>query len=78
MNIIDQFKQFSPDKKIFSNLIKKIVKTNQKLIYSKVQVDQIILKRNKVNDIVFNEKSHIVAVFKDYLIYDDEAEFLKR
>ena len=78
MNIIDQFKQFSPDKKIFSNLIKKIVKTNQKLIYSKVQVDQIILKRNKVNDIVFNEKSHIVAVFKDYLILDDEAEFLKR
>jgi hypothetical protein len=78
MNIIDQFKQFSPDKKFFSNLIKKVVKTNQKSIYSKVQVDQIILKRNKVNDIVFNEKSHIVAVFKDYLILDDEAEFLKR
>ena len=31
-----------------------------------------------VNDIIYNEPTHIVAVFKDYLIYDDLSEFLKR
>lgn len=31
-----------------------------------------------INDIIYNEPTHIVAVFKDYLIYDDLSEFLKR
>ena len=31
-----------------------------------------------VNDIIYNENAHIVSVFKDYLIYDDVSEFLKR
>jgi len=31
-----------------------------------------------VNDIIYNEPTHTVAVFKDYLIYDDLSEFLKR
>jgi hypothetical protein len=31
-----------------------------------------------VNDIIYNETTHTVAVFKDYLIYDDLSEFLKR
>lgn len=31
-----------------------------------------------INNIIYNEKSHIVAVFKDYLILDDVSEFLKR
>lgn len=31
-----------------------------------------------VNDIIYNEPTHIVAVFKDYLIFDDLSEFLKR
>lgn len=78
MNKIDLFKQFSPNKNFFPKLLKKVLKTNKYLIFCKVQVDQLTIKRNKVNDIVFNEKSHVVAVFKDYLIYDDEAEFLKR
>ena len=30
------------------------------------------------NDIIYNENSHIVSVFKDYLIQDDISEFLKR
>jgi len=33
---------------------------------------------NIVNDIVFNAQTHIVAVFKDYLIFDDIIEFLKK
>jgi hypothetical protein len=31
-----------------------------------------------VNDIIYNENTHLVAVFKDFLIYDDISEFLKR
>ena len=33
---------------------------------------------NIINDIIYNEKTHLVAVFKDYLIYDDNSEFFKR
>ncbi len=31
-----------------------------------------------ITDIVYNENTHIVVAFKDYLIYDDVSEFLKR
>eukprot|EP00347_Sterkiella_histriomuscorum_P009228 403342027 len=31
-----------------------------------------------VNDIIYNEPTRLVSVFKDYLIYDDVSEFLKR
>ena len=31
-----------------------------------------------INNIIYNEKSHVVALFKDYLILDDTSEFLKR
>ena len=31
-----------------------------------------------VNDIIYNEPTHLVAVFKDFLILDDLSEFLKR
>jgi hypothetical protein len=31
-----------------------------------------------INDIIYNECTNIVSVFKDYLIFDDISEFLKR
>ena len=31
-----------------------------------------------INDIIYNENAHVVSVFKDYLIFDDVSEFLKR
>ena len=31
-----------------------------------------------INDIIYNENTHIVSVFKDYLIFDDVSEFMKR
>lgn len=30
------------------------------------------------SDIMYNEQRHIVSVFKEYLIYDDFSEYLKR
>lgn len=31
-----------------------------------------------INDVIYNENTHIVSVFKDFLIFDDVSEFLKR
>ena len=31
-----------------------------------------------VNDIIYNDDTHLVSMFKDFLIYDDISEFLKR
>ena len=31
-----------------------------------------------VNDLIYNEVTHLVCIFKDYLILDDINEFLKR
>ena len=31
-----------------------------------------------VNDIIYNDETHLVSMFKDYLILDDISEFLKR
>ena len=31
-----------------------------------------------VNDLIYNEQTHLVSIFKDYLILDDINEFLKR
>lgn len=31
-----------------------------------------------ISDIIYNENTHIVSIFKDYLILDDISEFLKR
>lgn len=54
----------------------------------KRQVNSLFMKKHKtdpdtynnkaVNDIIFNEKSRLVALFKDFLILDDASEFLRR
>lgn len=31
-----------------------------------------------ITDIIYNENTNLVSVFKDYLIFDDISEFLKR
>ena len=31
-----------------------------------------------IDNIIYNENTHIVSIFKDYLILDDVSEFLKR
>ena len=31
-----------------------------------------------ISDIMYNEERHVVSVFKDYLIFDDFSEYLKR
>ena len=31
-----------------------------------------------INDLLFSENMHVVSTFKDYLIFDECTEFLKR
>lgn len=40
--------------------------------------DELIFGKRIINNIIYNEKSHCVALFKDFLILDDNTEFLKR
>lgn len=66
------------------------VEGNMDSLVNKVRAmakEKIIKKHNStsetldikvINDIIYNEKAHIVSVFKDYLIYDDNSEFMKR
>lgn len=42
------------------------------------QINHYKYNKNVINSIIYNEKDHIVAEFKDYLIFDDFSEFLKR
>ena len=63
------------DKKVSNkSLIKKIYKLFNKK-YSKLP---LTYDSNIIDNIIYNEKSHIVAEFKDRLIVDDNGEFLKR
>jgi hypothetical protein len=55
-------------------LIKRIFKLFNKK-YSKMPKSY---NMNIIDNIIYNEKSHIVAIFKDRLIMDDTGEFLKR
>ena len=63
------------DKKVSNkSLIRKIYKLFNKK-YSKLP---LTYDSNIIDNIIYNEKSHIVAEFKDRLIVDDNGEFLKR
>ena len=46
--------------------------------HQKYFVDQYTYGSIVINNIIYNEKTNIVATFKDYLISDDISEFLKR
>ena len=47
-------------------------------LYSKYKIDNTIYALNIIDNIIFNERTHLVSTFKDYLILDDEFEFIKR
>ena len=63
----------------FINLHKSNYKT--KLIYNnlkKYNISAEICNKYIINDIIFDHRNHIVAVFKNYLLWDETSEFLKR
>ena len=58
--------------------LKTIEKYIQRKFIKKYKINNLKYGSVIINNIVYNEKSHIVALFKDYLILDDLSEFLKR
>jgi hypothetical protein len=60
-------------KTIISRMRKAVLK---KLV--KYTSDKITYKIKILKDILYNEKSHLVAKFKDFLLLDDSTEFFKR
>jgi len=48
--------------------IGKHIKRNYEFNYNKIII----------NDIIFNETTKLVATFKDFLIFEDNTDFLKR
>jgi hypothetical protein len=62
-------------------LIKKIkafkLKTREKFI-NKYKGTESFYDIKVINDIMYNEKTQVVANFKEYLIYDDNSEFLRK
>jgi hypothetical protein len=49
-----------------------------KFLYNKYTIVSDVYHKIITNQIIYNSKVKIVAVFKDYLIMDENAEFLKR
>lgn len=58
-------------------LIKQLRRSICKLL-KKHHSNDVSYKDKILKEILFNEKSHLVANFKDFLIFDDSTEFLKR
>lgn len=60
----------------------------QSLSQLRAKINQVIVEKHKttlttynlkvIDEIIYNEPTKIVAVFKDYLILDDSSEFLRR
>ena len=32
----------------------------------------------KINDIIYDDHKHLVSIFKDYLLWDETSDFLRR
>ena len=50
----------------------------QKTLNTKYLTSQEYYNSKIAADIMYNEQRHIVSVFKEYLIFDDFSEYLKR
>lgn len=64
--------------KNWKDIVYKLKTNTTRKINLKNEANQDNFNKKQINDIVFNEKVRLVAEFKDYLILDDNSEFLKR
>ena len=58
--------------------MKKFEKRINYLFHLKYRTNERFLNINIIDSIIFNEKSHFVTRFKEFLIEEDQYEFLKR
>jgi len=57
------------------NLLKKLI---HQVFVNKYYHDKNFYNAKVIGDIINNESTHLVAEFKDYLIYGDDSEFLQK
>lgn len=69
---------FNSNSQNSTSSFKSALKAVSKRLKNEYTISKGFYKCKLINDIIFNEKSRAVAIFKDYLIYDDNSEFLKR
>ena len=60
------------------NKIQSLFLNLQKLLFKKYSNKEYNYININTNHLIFNEKSRIVSIFKDYLIFDDSTEFLNK
>ena len=58
--------------------IQSIFLKSEKLLFKKYSNKEYNYININTNHLIFNEKSRIVSIFKDYLIFDDSTEFLNK
>ena len=58
--------------------IRKFEKRIKKKLVKKYEIPKNFYIKKKINELIFNTKSNYTALFKDYLIIDDDHEFLRR
>ena len=73
---INSYFEITPIKKQQS--FKQIEKRVFNHLYQKYLITKLFYEKLIAHNIIFNQKTHIVAKFKDYLILDDLSEFIKR
>ena len=61
-----------------SNSFKNLEKRIFSLFHKKYKTDENIYNISRIDSLLFDDKKHIVAIFKEYLILDDQYEFFKR
>ena len=61
-----------------SNSLKSLEKRIHSLFHKKYKTDENIFNISRIDSLLFDDKKHIVAIFKEYLISDDQYEFFKR
>ena len=75
-----KFKSIKPPKAFSSyekeNQLASKYTLSHNLLYKKYSNKEFNYTYINTNYLIFNEKSRIVSIFKDYLIYDDSTEFL--
>ena len=55
-----------------------LIKNFKDSFYNSYKIDNTVYLIKLTNEVIFNEKSKLVAKFKDFLILYDDSEFLKR
>jgi hypothetical protein len=66
------------NKEFFIKFRKKCFNENKIRIYHQTNSNSEEFNKLQVNNIIFNDKMHLVANFKNFLILDDSSEFMKR